>query len=241
VAATLAPFALGGSADAMSKAVVRMTDCRGATNDHAGSVQFQGAMRALDDTHHMSMRFVLQERYGSGRFGAVKAPGLGIWRRSRHGVSRFSYTQTVKGLRAGADYRAVVFFRWVDKYGHRQLSMRKFSAVCHQPGGPPNLVVRRLRVEQEQGEPQWRYAVKIANTGDTAAKTSFGVLLQIGPDPDLALGSEKRVERLEAHSTKGVVFKGPPCTGRVRATVDPEGDIAETSEKDNSLGMECPS
>src|SRR3954469_4927898 len=62
---------------------------------------FRGAMRRVPSTQQMSMRFKLQERVGQGAYKTIKAPGIGIWRKSRPGVKRFAYRQRVLALAEG--------------------------------------------------------------------------------------------------------------------------------------------
>ena len=97
---------------------------------------FRGGMRALPGAERMSMRFKLQERVGAREFRTVKAPGLGVWRKSRRGVRRFAYRQRVLALAEGSAYRAVVGFRWyaADREVIRRATRR--SRPCMQTSTP---------------------------------------------------------------------------------------------------------
>ena len=126
------------------------------------------------------MRFQLEERVGRRRFRAVKAPGLGVWKKSRPGVRRLAVTQRVLELGEGASYRAVVKFRWYD--GDRKLirAARKRSRVCRQPGLLPNLRVRSVSGTRIAPDTV-RYAVQIVNRGRAPA-VNVGVRLAVDGD-----------------------------------------------------------
>jgi hypothetical protein len=219
-------------------AKVRVVECRGGEGSAGGSAAFRARMSAVEGTRRMSLRFGLVERlYGERRSRRVDVHGLGNWHRSEKGVASFSYLQRVKGLRPGASYRAVVDFRWTGRGGSRILSEQRRSGVCRQPGGPPNLRVRKIAVEPAAAGLTATYAVTVANIGGSAAR-GFGVELTVGRDWHT---DREDVDSLAAGSSRTISFTGPWCAGRrISAMADPDGTVAETNEGDNRREVACP-
>src|SRR4051812_49284686 len=91
-------------------------------------------MSSVAGATRMSMRFTLLERPpAAADFVRLDVPRLRAWRTSRAGVARFAYSQRVIGLRPGADYRALVQFRWLDANGGVVATAKRLSAVCAEP------------------------------------------------------------------------------------------------------------
>jgi hypothetical protein len=197
---------------------------------------FRGAMRRIPSTQQMSMRFKLQERVGQGAYKTIKAPGIGIWRKSRPGVKRFAYRQRVLALAEGSSYRVIVSFRWYDANGVVIKQMRRRSPACKQPGLLANLRVTRIG----GGKPaagligKYRYAVTIINRGRVAAET-FGLRLAVD-----GIAAETRVvNALAPGESRRVMLTGPACHGTVTAAADPQDVVREVTEADNQLTVPC--
>lgn len=199
---------------------------------------FRGAMRALPGTERMSMRFKLQERVGEGRFRTVRAPGLGVWRKSRPGVKRFAYRQRVLALAEGSAYRTVVAFRWYGADGEVIRRGTRRSRPCTQPGPLANLRIGRLGGGFPlPGVPgTHRYAVQLVNDGQVAAER-FGVSLTV----DSGTADTQAVGSLKPGESRGLFFTGRACRGRVTVVADLEDIVRENFEKDNTRAFGCPS
>jgi hypothetical protein len=207
---------------------VRLADC----DRVARAATFVGSMRAVRRTQRMWMRFTLFERVRPAEeYAAVSSPGLGVWRKSRPGVRRFSYRQRVRALAVAADYRAAVEFRWYDADGAllRQASAR--SRRCRQPGRLPNLRVRNIGYRPGPGV----YVVRVANVGRGAAHGADVQLFVDGQEagvrtlPDIRPGDVETAE-----------ITGPRCSGFVQAVADPSARVREWAEDDNALTEPCP-
>jgi hypothetical protein len=184
----------------------------------------------------MWMRFTLLERSSGGaRYQSVAAPGLARWRKSRRGVGRFGYRQTVKGLRLGASYRALIRFRWYDADGDLIRAGRRRSRVCAQRPPRPNLRIVGIGARRESVGDGIRYRVRVLNAGALAAPAARvalsvdGEAFAAATTPALAPGEARTVSSA-----------GPPCERGVRATVDPRNAIRESVETDNTRGGACP-
>ena len=235
--ATAAPDARSNSrGDPMS---VRVADClRGPAAGDRLAV-FRGAMRAIPGTQRMWMRFKLQERVGDGKFRTVKAPGLGVWRKSRPGVRRFAYRQRVLALAEGSAYRTVVAFRWYAEDGAVIRRSTRRSRACMQPGPLANLRIGRIGgAAPLVGVPgTYRYAVQLVNNGQVAAER-FGVTLTVDGGTTV---DTQAVSYLAPGESRRLFFSGRACRGHVTAVADPEDAVRENRERDNSMTSRCPS
>lgn len=216
-------------------ATVKVTDCQ---RGPAGrSVEFRGSMRRVPGTRRMWMRFGLQEKVGDGAFSNVAAPDLGVWRKSRLGVARFSYRQGVMALAAGSAYRTTVQYRWYGRRGKLLRRAKRVSRACAQPG-----LLSNLRVARIGGKPIGkaspglvRYAVLVVNRGKAGSGPTMvslavdGATVDTVPVGPLAPGAQTRV-----------FVNGPKCTSTVEARVDPADTLREGSEGDNARSVSCP-
>jgi hypothetical protein len=230
VAAMPAPAAKKGPAVA-----VRVLECSTGNAPEQRFATFRSAMRRIARTNRMWMRFQLEERFGGRRFRAVKAPGLGVWKKSRKGVRGLAVTQRVLELGQGASYRMLVRFRWYDSSRKLIRSAKKRSRVCRQPGLLPNVRVRSVSGTRI-APGTVRYAVQIVNRGRAPAA---GVGVRFSVDGNVI--DTRTVASLAAGTTKKVFFSGPVCSSGVRAEVDPANTIAESDELDNTRVAACPS
>lgn len=222
---------LPASADAKSRAGVKLTECT--TSDAPGGrvATFEGRMRRVRGTERMKMRFKLLERIGK-RFTSVDAPELNTWRRSAKGVKAFSYEQRVLGLRSGRAYRMAVSFRWYDADGERIRSERHRSRACREPA--PNLRISKVVKRAGPVPGTAVYRVHVLNTGQSEA-LDVGVTFAVdGGELDAA-----RIESLPAGESRIVSFTGPVCRRGFRALVDPDDQIGETREDDNVRRGAC--
>ena len=194
---------------------------------------FRGGARRVAGTERMWIKISLQERTGGGRYRGVKAPGLGVWRKSRSGVRRFAVRQRVLALAEGGSYRVVVRFRWYDADGQVLRRAVRRSRVCRQAGSLANLRVLRIGGRRVTGT--FRYSVDVVNRGLVPSTATALALSVDGDSVDTAL-----VGPLSPGEIRRVFVNGPVCTGSVTATVDPAGTVREGNERDNSRTVACP-
>ena len=110
-----------------------MVECfRGLTADQRQAT-FRAGMLKQRGTSRMSVRFTLEESVAGGRYKAVSAPGLGVWRKSRAGVRAFAYRQRVKALAEGSAYRVKIQYRW-----HKRRWLRVQDRAAAVQGVPPD-------------------------------------------------------------------------------------------------------
>lgn len=216
-------------------ASVKVAECV-IKDDGAGgrSATFRGVMNAVPTTARMQMRFTLLEREGAGDFEALRAPELAVWHRSKPGVKTFAYDQRVTGLRAGSTYRARVVFRWLRADGTVFRRLVRRSGPCRQPGALPNLAVTRVEWVPGPRSATINYAVEVTNSGGSTAR---GVRVALGVDGSPVDSTD--VTALGPGETATVRFSGPVCRGEVRAEVDPQAAIRESSESDNVFTRGC--
>jgi hypothetical protein len=215
---------------------VRLTDCLLATGVDDGTASFTARMARVAGGPRMSMRFTLLEQFGSGGYRPLRAPGLGVWRKSRLGSVRFSYEQAVTQLRAGGAYKVAVEFRWQAEDRGLVRSARRTSPVCRQAGGPPNLRVDRMRSPLQDAAPsgQATYLVEVVNDGGTTARAAE-VLLSVDGGPLTPM----QATEIQPGRITELAFQGPACRTSVRAVADPRNTIRESVETDNVRVAAC--
>jgi hypothetical protein len=229
-AALLVPSA---SAGAPAPAVVKVRACETGDSSRERLATFYGRMRAIPGTHRMQMRFTLIDR-SSGRAGLVPTPKLAKWRRSKPGVKRFGYSQTITGLEKGAAYAVTIEFRWRDEHGKTIKRLRRTSSDCRQEGELPNLAVAGIEADPGDAEGTLDYTISVVNKGDEDAR-SFNVdLLVDGASADAA-----EIDLVEPGETVQVKVSGPACQARVRAVIDRRNAVRETTEDDNARSVRC--
>ena len=220
---------------AAAPAAVRVTLCKRGSSAAERRVEFRGAMSRVPRTAHMWMRFTLQERAPEGRFATVRAPGLGVWRKSRKGVAGFAHRQRVVDLAKGSSYRAVVHYRWYSRDGERLRSARRISSTCRQ-GPLPNLRVSSIEGARVSGSPgTGRYGVRVVNDGPVKAT---GVAVSMAVDGGVI--DTPVVGTLKPGDERRAVVNGPPCQSSLEAVADPGGLVRESFESDNVRAAACP-
>ena len=225
-----------GDAGVPAPASVKVTECARGELPADRSVAFRGVMRRVASTQRMWMRFTLQERGAGGRFVALSAPGLGIWRRSLAGVGGFAYRQRVLELATGSTYRAKVDFRWYADDGRVIERATRLTGGCSQTGPLPNLNIGRIGARRLDGAPgATRYAVRVRNQGADPAPAGTLAFSVDGAAVDTVA-----VPALAPEQVKRVFVTGPRCAVRVRAEVDPERAVNEAVERDNVRSTSCP-
>ena len=222
-------------AQAKSKrAAARLIAC----DDKERSASFQGDMRAFGRAVGLSMRFTLQARDADEGWAPVDAEGFDVWLTAEPGVSRYVYDKAVDGLAPGADYRAVVRFRWRSAKGRVVAREVRHSRPCRQPDTRAELAP--LDVELRDGSPEAgaRYAVTVANTG-TSAAAPFVVALAVDGGDEFEGATQ---EPLAPGKETVVEIVAPRCTpgSELVATVDADGDVDETDETNNVIMVTCP-
>ena len=218
-------------------ASARVAECLRGPAPESRLAVFRAFMRRMPGTERMWLRFKLQERVGEGRFRTVKAPGLGVWHKSRPGVRRFAYRQRVLALAEGSAYRTVVSFRWYDAGEQLLRQTRRRSPACRQPGMLADLrLVRITGGRPIAGVPgAYRYAVHIVNRGRVPAQ-DFDVDFEV----DGEAAGTRRVNALAPGESRRVLFSGPACGSTVTAVADRADTVREVTERDNARTSSCP-
>jgi hypothetical protein len=228
-----------GAVAATTGPVATLTTCRTDPAAAGGRYAvFTGSMPALANTARMAMRFdLLQRRAPSSAFTSVVVPKWGGWETSRPGRSSFTFSRRVNGLAPGADYSAVVRFRWYDADGVLQRSARRVSATCRQPDTRPDLRAAPLTADrgQQPGTATYTYVVRNAGKGPAGP---FGLVLTVAGTPQPA----PRLGGLDAGEEQVVTLAGPPCQAgsTVRLQVDASAEVDERDESDDVVETACP-
>jgi hypothetical protein len=183
----------------------------------------------------MAMRFTLIDRAGDGPPTVVSNSALSQWRKSRAGVTRFGYAQSVAGLDAGGRYAVQVQFRWSDAHGRVIRSVKRTSGECRQEGELPNLSVTRVAARQGDSFGTELYSVDLTNSGLGEAR-----LVPVDLYIDSAIADSARVDLVKPGETVTVRFTGPACKRGLKMVADLGDSLRETNEDDNVLRSRCP-
>jgi hypothetical protein len=222
-------------APAAHHALVSVSDCHPAEELAQRYASFSGQIRAYPGTARMMMRFTLLERLSGARhFKPVPLQDLRPWRRSKPGARAFIYTQRVTALRDNGAYRMRVQFRWYGADGTLLRTRFAHSRVCRQPAPLPNLTIGGISSLPAATPDQRLYSITVTNSGDGEAR-NVDVALKV----DGTVVGGTRVDLLPADESTVVQISGPKCASDVRATADPDGQIRETSDADNTLTVPC--
>lgn len=218
--------------------VARVQDCHtGLAADQRYAV-FVGQMPALVGTKRMAMRFDLYQHVTAAGFQRISVPKFGVWQRSLRGQSGFIFHKRVDALVAPANYRVVISFRWYDRTGKLQRSAQRISKVCKQPDPRPNLTVGRVQGVHGAVKGTVNYDIVVRNQGLGDAGP-FGLLLTVN---GTAQPEQKTVGGLAAGAKTDVTVTAPACTPGSTVTVqlDPQNQVAESNEADDSFTRACP-
>jgi hypothetical protein len=233
----LAAAALLGALAAPAHAAlpaVKVADCRTGKSPEMRLATFEGRMHGGKNMARMAMRFHLLERTpGSQSPQAVASSELAPWRKSRSGVTDFTYAQTIKGLSQGVTYSVNVQFRFYDAKGKVIRREQRESGTCVQDGALPNLVIGSVRFAPGATEKTAIYSVSVGNTGQGDATSVPVTLIADGAHIDT-----RTIDVLKAGEFVTVKFNGPHCN-RLRAIVDRPQVVPETVEEDNELRARC--
>jgi hypothetical protein len=225
---------LTAGAQAAPRTSVKVTECQVGKTPETRLATFQGRMRAIKGTARMAMRFELvAETPAAASPQVVDAPALSPWRRSRSGVSEFTYSQTIKGLAPGVTYRSIVSYRWYDAKGRVIERAERRSGTCVQRGDLPNLVLASVKSARGEVPGTGVYTVSVGNTGQGDVGKFTVSLIADGAHIDT-----RTIDGLKSGEFTTVRFTGPYC-GRLRAVVDRGHDVPETVEDDNELKARC--
>jgi CARDB len=215
--------------------LLKVRSCEAGDTPKHRAATFYARMYSIKRTRQMAMRFTLIDRAGDGPPTVVKDPSLSRWRKSRRGVSRFGFAQSVEGLKPGGVYAMRVTFRWLDARGKLIRTVRRTSKSCRQPGELPNLSVTRISAKAGEASGTELYGVDVTNSGLGNAR---GVRVNLFVDG--AAADTYRLERVKAGDTQTVNFTAPSCKQAVRVVVDRGDKVNETNEDDNVLRSSCP-
>jgi hypothetical protein len=214
---------------------LEVRSCEAGDSPKHRAATFYARMYAIKRTKHMEMRFTLIDRSGGGSPSVVDDPSLRHWRKSRRGVKRFGFAQSVEGLKPGGVYAMQVRFLWRDSRGKPIRTVRRTSGNCRQQGDLPNLSVTRVSGRAGKASGTEYYSVDVTNSGFGDA-TRVNVNLFV----DGAAADSYQLSEIKAGETLTVRFTAPACKKAVRVVVDRGDKINETNEDDNVRRSGCP-
>jgi hypothetical protein len=195
---------------------------------------FEGQMRVYRKAPKMQMRFTLQVTTpDEPKWRKVALPDFSEWITAPANVGKYTYDKTVQDLLPGANYRAVVAFRWKSRAGKTIRTERAISPACKQPDARPDLLVRNVRIENGS------YVGVVFNRGREAAGpfavdflrdgTSVGTVDVVGLAPQTPI------------TLMTPVPQGAPCAPGtpLEVVADARAQVDEADEENNSFSTSC--
>jgi hypothetical protein len=238
----LVALALPAAAHAQAPPLrARLAACHSGPAAADRTATFVGSMPAVAGTKRMWMRFDLYARLPPATvYSAVKAPKLGVWKKSASGKasSGFVFTQRVQALAAPGSYKALVRFRWYDKAGRLLRSTTRSSPVCKQPDQRADLRAGELDAVRGPQPDQATYRLEVRNDGHTAAGP-FDMVLSVG---GVEQPAQRVTDGLAPAATDTVTFVAPRCAAgsTLRFALDAEDEVEESGEADDVVERACP-
>jgi hypothetical protein len=198
----------------------------------SGVATFEGRVTAMKRPARAQMRFTLEARTPEEPvWRGVSAPGFGTWLTAPPKAGRYVYDKTVQQLRAPAEYRAVIRFRWRDTHGRVLRSESATTKICRQPDPRPDLQIVALKTGA-------RYVAVIRNTGRGDAGPFSVAFTRNGE----SLGLVAIADGLKPGAqVSAVLSTAPACTAGelIAAQVDPLDEVDEADEDGNVLSQTC--
>jgi hypothetical protein len=214
---------------------LKVRSCQTGDTPKERAATFYARMYAIKRTKWMEIHFTLIDRSGGGAPNVVDDPSLRHWRKSRRGVKRFGFAQSVEGLKPGGVYAMQVRFLWRDSRGKPIRTIRRTSGSCRQPSDPPNLSVTGLSAQAGKASGTEFYRVDVTNSGlGDAARVNVSLFV------DGSAADSYQLSEVKAGETVTVRFTAPSCKKTVRVVVDRGDKIHETNEDDNVRRSQCP-
>jgi archaellum component FlaF (FlaF/FlaG flagellin family) len=239
IACVAAACLLGPAASAHAAAkpttLLQVKSCEVGDTARQRSATYYARMYAVKGTNQMAIRFTLINRAGDGPPAVVDSPALAQWRKSKPGVVRFGYSQSVAGLESGGVYAVQVQFRWINARGNVIRSVKRTSDTCRQQGELPNLSITRVVARAGASSGTEVYAVDMTNSGQGPAHFAGIALFVDGAGVD-----GQTVDLVKPGETVTIRFTGPTCKRSLRMVADKGNTVAETNEDDNVLRSRCP-
>ncbi len=213
----------------------KVVQCRRGRTAAERVATFRAGIVKVPGTARMAVRLTLEESVAGGRYRKVRAPGLGVWRKSRKGVRAFAYRQRVKALAEGSAYRVKVDYRWYRSSGSVFKRSRRRSRACRQTDPLANLRVQRIGGRAADAAGRVRYGISVINRGAAPAPASR-VLLWV----DGVVAGRAVVSPLAVGQVSRVFLDGPRCNTGLGAMADTDLVVRESDETDNVRSAACP-
>ena len=214
---------------------LKVRSCKTGDTPKDRTATFYARMYATKRTKWMEIRFTLIDRSGDGAPTMVDDPSLRHWRKSRRGVKRFGFAQSVQGLKPGGVYAMQVRFLWRDSRGKPIRTVRRTSGSCRQRGDLPNLSVTGISASPGEASGTEHYSVDVTNSGQGDTQR-----VNVNLFVDGVAADSYQVSEIKAGETFTVHFTAPSCKNAVRVVVDRGRKIKETNEDDNVMRSGCP-
>jgi hypothetical protein len=226
------------AASSEQQASVSVESCHHADSSAGRSATFVASVRATGGTRSMGVRLDLQRRREkSESWRTVHAAGLGEWHRSEPGVDIFRYRKLVTNLAGAASYRAVARFRWYGPGGAVIRRAKRVTGTCRQPDPRPDLLAADLTVQPGASADRARYVVTLRNRGREAAG-AFNAIVYVDGRREGSL----TVPELAGRTREAITVEGKRCGlgSSVLVVLDPDDEIDESRESNNTTRFACP-
>lgn len=218
-----------------AKASAKVKKCHSSSKSKRRSLELHGRMSTPGRDVEMRMKFRLRERTPVESWRDVTPESLQEWLVKPPGIDVFKSRFKIRNLSAPARYRGVVNFEWY-RDGVLIGKARRSTGSCRQKSKQPDLAARYIMIRFGTDEQTWKYVFRVTNIGKRDAR-DFRLVVKIG-EAEIASKTVGLLRRGESVKFEPVARR---CSGNpMSGVVDPDDNVSEGNEMNNSVKVDCP-
>ncbi len=218
-----------------AKTYAKVHKCTSSKKSAGRALTMRGTMSTASRDLAMRMRFELHEKVSGGDWQEVTPSKLDKWLEKPAGVDMFKSRFRVRNLSAPAHYKTIVRYEWM-RDGESVGSARKTTNICRIRSKQPDLSARLMVIRPGLNDLTWSYVFAISNIGSQTAK-GFRMEIRIGGGTVI----KKTVASLRQNRAYKLDVVDRRCSeAQIEGVVDPDDNVTEGNEKNNSLTVNCP-
>ncbi len=218
-----------------AKTYAKAHKCTSSKKSAGRAVTLRGTMSTASRDLEMRMRFELLEKIQGGDWQEATPSTLDKWLEKPAGVDVFRSRFRVRHLSAPARYKAIVHYEWT-RDGELVGKARKTTNICRMRSKQPDLSAKMVVIRPGLNDLTWSYVFVVSNLGSRTAK-GFRMEIRIGGGTVI----KKTVKSLRRYRAYKLDVIDRRCSeAPIEGVVDPDDDVSEGNEKNNSVKVNCP-
>ena len=218
-----------------AKTYAKAHKCTSSKKSARRAVTLRGTMSTPSRDLAMRMRYELYEKVQGGDWQEATPSKLDKWLKKPAGVDLFRSRFRVRNLSAPARYKAIVRYEWT-RDGELVGRARKTTNICKMRSKQPDLSAKFVVIRPGLNDLTWSYVFVVSNLGSRTAK-GFRMEIRIGGGTVI----KKTVKSLRRYRAYKLDVVDRRCSeAQIEGVVDPDDDVTEGNEKNNSVKVNCP-